>query len=342
MPAADETAVPHELTLRGLRVFVALEEAGSIAGAAARIGGSSSGVSQHITALEKAVGAKLFDRRAKPITLTIAGQLLRLHAHRILSVVSDAQSELAEVSLTSLPSLNLAIIDDLDASLTPVLVSSLQARFRQCFVHALSGRSDQVIELLESRRADIGVTALLPDDSHTFTAQHILSEPFILVTAKGAIAPGQDARAVLQKLPFVQYSDALPIGRKVSAHLKRVKLNVPRKFAFDATRSVLAMVVETGGWTLTTPLNLLDAERFVPKVDVLPLPFAGETRHIYLVARTEGLGRLPEQLAQDCRRLVREKLLPAFAAIAPDLAAGLEVAEEDDQHSAPVSFGQNQ
>lgn len=342
MSAADDPKVPHELTLRGLRVFVALEEAGSIAGAAARIGGSSSGVSQHITALEKAVGAKLFDRRAKPITLTIAGQLLRLHAHRILSVVSDAQSELAEVSLTSLPSLNLAIIDDLDASLTPVLVSTLQSRFRQCFVHAHSGRSDQIIKLLQTRDADIGVTALLPDDIHTFTALQILSEPFVLITAKGAIAPGDDARAVLQKLPFVQYSDALPIGRKVSAHLKRVKMNVPRKFAFDATRSVLAMVVETGGWTLTTPLNLLDAERFIPKVDILPLPFAGETRHVYLVARSEGLGRLPEQLARDCRRLVREKLVPAFAAIAPHMANAIDVTEEDDVLSDAINLVQNQ
>jgi DNA-binding transcriptional LysR family regulator len=122
----DAPRLPTELTLRGLRVFVALEEAGSIAGAAQRIGGSSSGVSQHISALEAAIGAKLFDRRAKPVTLTPAGQVLRAHAHRILSVVSEAQAELAEISLTSLPKLNLAIIDDLDASLTPVLVLALQ------------------------------------------------------------------------------------------------------------------------------------------------------------------------------------------------------------------------
>jgi DNA-binding transcriptional LysR family regulator len=110
----DEARTP-ELTLRGLRIFVALEETGSVIGAAARIGGSASGVSQTISALEQAVGARLFDRKAKPVTLTPAGQLLRRHAHRILSVVSEAQTELAEISLAALPQLNLAIIDDLDA-----------------------------------------------------------------------------------------------------------------------------------------------------------------------------------------------------------------------------------
>jgi DNA-binding transcriptional LysR family regulator len=322
----DAPRIPSELTLRGLRVFVALEEAGSIAGAAQRIGGSSSGVSQHITALEAAIGAKLFDRRAKPVTLTPAGQVLRAHAHRILSVVSEAQAELAEISLTSLPQLNLAIIDELDATLTPVLVSALQTRFRKCFVHAFSCRSDQIITRLQTRDSDIGISALLPADSNTFQSLPILREALILVTAKGAIGPAADPREALTLLPFVQYSENMPLGQKVAQHLKRVKLNVPRRFAFEATRSVLAMVVQTGGWTLTTPLNLLDAERFIPMVDILPLPFAGESRHVHLVARAEELGHLPEALARDCRRILRDVLVPRFAAIAPGFDAAIEVA----------------
>ena len=106
------------------------------------------------------------------------------------------QAELAEISLTSLPQLNLAIIDDLDASLTPVLVSALQKRFRKCFVYAFSGRSDQIIDRLQSRDADIGVTALLPADSTTFQSAPILREAFILVTAKGAIKHVSDGKKV--------------------------------------------------------------------------------------------------------------------------------------------------
>ena len=324
-PENRDLRVPAELTLRGLRVFIALVEARSIAGAAARIGGSSSGVSQHITALEAAVGTKLFDRRAKPVTLTPAGQMLRAHAHRILATVSEAQAELVEISLASLPKLSLAMIDDLDASLTPVLVSALQARYPRCFVHAFSGRSDQVIDRLQKREADVGVTALLPADADAFVTVPILREAFILVTAKGAIRAGTDTRATLQKLPFVQYSETMPIGQKVAQHLKRVRMNVPHRFAFEATRSVLAMVVQSGGWTLTTPLNLLDAERFIREVDILPLPFASETRHIHLVARIDELGRLPQTLALDCRRIVREVLVPRFADIAPALSDAIQV-----------------
>jgi DNA-binding transcriptional LysR family regulator len=326
MPPAPATA--PELTLRALRIFVALAEAGSVAAAAARIGGSSPGVSQHITMLEAAVGAKLFDRRAKPVTLTPAGQLLHTHALRILSVVSEAQTELAEISLSSLPALNLAIIDDLDASLTPVLVSALQARFSRCFVHAYSGRSDHIIDRLVAREADIAVTTLLPADGQRFIALPILREPFVLVTARGAIAPGADVRNALQTLPYVQYSDQIPIGRRIATHLDRVRMIVPRRFAFEATRSVLAMVVQTGGWAITTPLNILDAELFVPGLDILPLPFAADSRLVHLVARREELGHLPAELARDCRRLVRETLIPRFAAIAPDFDGAITVTDE--------------
>jgi DNA-binding transcriptional LysR family regulator len=318
-----------ELTLRALRIFVALAETGSVAAAALRIGGSSPGVSQHITMLEASVGAKLFDRRAKPVTLTPAGQLLHTHALRILSVVSEAQTELAETSLSSLPSLNLAIIDDLDASLTPVLVQALQARFDKCFVHAYSGRSDHIIDRLVSRDADIAVTTLLPADGDRFTALPILREPFVLVTARGAIAEGQDVRSALTALPYVQYSDQIPIGRRIATHLERVRMIVPRRFAFEATRSVLAMVVQTGGWAITTPLNILDAELFVPGLDILPLPFAGETRLVHLVARRDELGHLPADLARDCRRLVTETLIPRFAALAPRFADAISVTEDD-------------
>ncbi len=316
------------LTLRELRVFVALEEARSVAGAAQRLCISTSGVSQHITALEHSIGAKLFDRRAKPITLTPAGQVLRTHAHRILAVVSEAETELAEINLSSLPVLNLAIIDDLDASLTPVLVSSLQARLSRCFIDASSGRSDQIIARLFAREADIGLTASMPADASALCVLPILREPFILVSAKGRIADGEDWREALTRLPLVQYSEAMPIGRTIAAHLKRLRLNAPSRCAFEATRSVIATVVQMGGWTLTTPLNLLDAGRFLSEIDIAPLPFPGLTRHIYLIARNDEFGHLPHDLARDCRVMARDRLVPDFASIAPGLADLIEVAED--------------
>lgn len=323
-PAAGGRA---EFTLRGLRVLVALAEAGTLGGAAGRLGLSLSGVSQHVSALERAVGARLFDRRARPVTLTPAGQALCGHARRILSAVSEAEADLAALSLASLPRLTLAIIDDLDASLTPVLVGALQARFPRSFVQAVSGRSDQVIDRLVARTADLGVTALDPPEAG-FRALPILRERLVLVVARGVLDGVADVRAALGELPFVPYAPDIPLGRKVARHLARVRMAVDSRLAFEATRSVLAMVVQARGWTVTTPLNLLDAQQFHDRLEVRALPFAGETRSVALVARLGELGHLPDDLARDCRALARDVLVPRFAALAPALAGAIAVQDE--------------
>jgi len=314
-----------ELTLRGLRAFVSVEETGSVSDGAMLIGGSSSGVSQQITALEQAVGAKLFDRRTRPLKLTPAGQMLQAHAYKILEAVADAQAQLSEHGLVDLPKLNLAIIDDLDASLTPVLVASLQQRFRDCFVNAYSGRSDHLIDMLQQREVDICVSATVPADVNGFHSIPIIREPFILVTAEGLLRDDEDTIEQLSHAPFIQYSEAIPIGRTITQHLKRVRFDIPRRFALEATRSVIAMVVQAGGWTLTTPLNLLDAERFISQIDVSHVPFPAFSRQIYLIARTGELGDLPDQLAEDCRQLVKNQVVTRLASIVPHMAGAIEV-----------------
>jgi len=319
-----------DLTLRGLRAFIAVQESGSISGAAKRLNGSTSGVSQQITALEKTVGAQLFDRQTRPLRLTPAGQILRVHALKVLEAVSDAQAELAELNLADLPQLSLAIIDDLDASLTPVIVASLRDRFSGCFVNTFSGRSDWVMNRLEQRKADIAVTSFPPVDANQIRTIPILRETYILVAAKGVIIGNNsegDMRDQLLRIPFVQYSDAMPIGRTVAQHLNRLRFNAPRRFAFEASRSVFAMVVQSGGWTLTTPLNLLDAERFLKDIDVFPMPFPSVSRTVSLAARTEELGQLPERLAADCRQLIADRIIPHFADLAPDIKNAITLAK---------------
>ncbi|WP_376878189.1 LysR family transcriptional regulator [Albirhodobacter sp. R86504] len=324
-PARLTADASGRLTLRGLRVFIALEEARSLGEAAKFLNLSKSNVSQHITALEASIGTRLFDRQQKPVTLTPAGQVLSLHAHRILAMVSVAEASLAELSLAGLPQLNFGIIDDLDTSLTPVLAASLQSQMPKCFIRTFSGRSDQVTARLAARETDIAVTASIPVDMHRFHVVPLLREKFVLVTAKGSYTRGGDWRAQLSELPFVQYSEAMPMGQLVATHLKRIGFHPSRKFSFETSRSVIATVAKTGGWTLTTPLSILDTLRFRDQIDICPLPFAGVSRQIYLISRMDELGSLPDLLAKQFRQLLQEEVVPDFEAAAPDLIDALEV-----------------
>lgn len=71
------------LPLLGLRAFVEVGRAGSMKGAAAKLGVTSGAVSQQVKLLEARLGLLLFDRHNREVRLTAAGK--RLHAD-----VSDA------------------------------------------------------------------------------------------------------------------------------------------------------------------------------------------------------------------------------------------------------------
>jgi DNA-binding transcriptional LysR family regulator len=69
----------NNLDLNKLHVFAAVAEHGGVAAAAAHLGRTPSAVSQSLSALEGALGVKLFDRVGKRLVPTRGGQLLHGH-----------------------------------------------------------------------------------------------------------------------------------------------------------------------------------------------------------------------------------------------------------------------
>ena len=329
---------PGELSFRGLQVFLAVEESGSMALAAKHLQLSPATISQQIGNMEKLVGARLFDRAARPIALTPAGTMMRRHAQKIMEAISEARTDLMEFSLSANPQLRLAIIDDLDASVTPGLIEHLNGMFPNCLFTATSGRSDLMTDRIERREADIIVTGLPPDDPIAYDTFALMREQFVLVAARGVLPPDDRiSLEALRALPFVHYSATMPMGRRIAQHMKRVKLDRPQKFCFDATRSVFAMTRTLGGWTITTPLCYLDSERFWPDLEIRPLPFSGFSRTIHLVARRGEFGYLPGRLAEVTRTLIEQRLIQRFNETRPDLNHAITVLRdaEEDRNEAP-------
>lgn len=82
------------LDMRRLETLLAVASSGSFAGAADALCFTPSAVSQQMSALERATGVVLFERGARGVELTIAGQALREHAEAVVDRVVEAESEL--------------------------------------------------------------------------------------------------------------------------------------------------------------------------------------------------------------------------------------------------------
>lgn len=80
-----------------LLVLRAVADAGGVVAAGRRLHLASSGISQHIAALERETGLVILDRSRRggqrPAQLTAAGRLLLTHATRLAEVLADAEAD---------------------------------------------------------------------------------------------------------------------------------------------------------------------------------------------------------------------------------------------------------
>ena len=84
------------LKLDGITSFVAIAEAGSISGAARRMSLSKSVVSERLAELEQGLGAPLFHRTTRKLSLTEDGQAFLERALRIVREVEEAAAEVSK------------------------------------------------------------------------------------------------------------------------------------------------------------------------------------------------------------------------------------------------------
>ena len=87
----------------------------------------------------------------------------------------------------------------------------------------------------------------------------------------------------------------------------------------------MAMVADGTGWTILTPLGFMRAGRFRDRADVVPLPVAPLSRRIVLTARAEGLGDLPQRMADLLRPAISEMVCRPCAERMPWLGDTLRV-----------------
>ncbi len=85
-------------TFRQIRYFVAVADSFSVSRAAAELHISQSAVTSAIRELETELGAALFERNPRGVSLTTQGHQFLLHARRILGAMTEAGQSLKAVA----------------------------------------------------------------------------------------------------------------------------------------------------------------------------------------------------------------------------------------------------
>jgi LysR family transcriptional regulator, nitrogen assimilation regulatory protein len=143
-----------EIALRQIRAVIAVCEEGSFTAAAARENATQSGISQHIAAVERTLGVKLFERSARGVVPTPAGQRYYKHCIEAVGQIAKANAEVRAFAARVSGDLRIGLIPTLTrAALAPAL-EKFVARYPDVRLHIIEGYSGTLTDMVQNGELD--------------------------------------------------------------------------------------------------------------------------------------------------------------------------------------------
>ena len=149
----------HRLDLVSLSLFSLVVRTGSISKGAELAHLAVGAASKRISDLEAAVGAELFERHSRGVTLTIAGQALQRHAQRILSDVDLLAADLSDYAAGVIGVVRLWANTSAVTQFLPTDIAAFVTANPGIRIELEEQNSSEVVLAVLDGRADIGILA---------------------------------------------------------------------------------------------------------------------------------------------------------------------------------------
>jgi DNA-binding transcriptional LysR family regulator len=206
-----------------LRYFTSVARHGSIREAAEELHIAQSALSRQVQKLEEEFGIPLFERHARGVRLTSAGEIFLRHAQSNLRQVERMRSELDALKGLRCGMVNVRSIESLVPHLLPRAVTRFSERHPGIRFEITIDGSDQVVAAVREGRTDIGL-AFYPPAEAELVAVFKMREPLVAVMS---------GRHPLARRPRVSLADcvAYPIASPMKNTGSRILIDVACKAA---------------------------------------------------------------------------------------------------------------
>ena len=168
------------MEIKDMRAFYAIVEEGNISHAAQRLGIAQPALSRQMKRLETQLGVQLFERGSRRIRLTDAGRVLYSRVEHILGMVDGTVREITEIGAGVSGCIRLGTITTSGAMLLPELISEFHRRYPQVTFQLWEGEGTRILELLDNRVIEIGITRTQVD-ARVYESIVLPNEPLVAV-----------------------------------------------------------------------------------------------------------------------------------------------------------------
>ncbi len=268
---------------RVIQAFLALAECRHFTRAAERCHVSQSAFSGMIRRLEEALGARLFERNTRNVTLTPEGELFAEAARRLLADFEAAFADLKDHVARRKGRVGLAALPSLAAGWLPSVLAAYRQAYPGIALELFDALSDRCLDLLREGRADLALTA--PGEQLAeFDVQPLCSDRFFLVCHHDHPLATRTAvtLAELAGCEFIHLARSTSVRQRLEDSLRAA--GVPAGgLEVEHLATVAGLVAAGLGVSLVPELTLFQFRQ--PELRAIPLAETDLVRPLLIVRR---------------------------------------------------------
>jgi DNA-binding transcriptional LysR family regulator len=296
-------------TLRQMRTYLAVIEAGSVSAAARALGLTQPAASQQMQELERQLGVRLLDRVAGRVVPTAAGEALIAPARRALAAAEDVVAAAAAHRTGEAGRVRLGTGATACIHLLPPVLASVRRRVPGIDLTIVTGNTADVVRQVEDGELDLALVTLPASRSRSLLVTRLLTDSLVALLPE-AIAPAGDAAARpadLARLPLILYETGGNVRRLVDGWFGHAGETPRPAMELGSVEAIKGLV---GGGLGCSILPSLAMGGGVPGAVVRPLRPA-LSRDLGLVLRREKvIDRGLRAMLDELEGLRRERIAP--------------------------------
>lgn len=296
------------LGLRHLNLIVAIADGGSLQAAANAVGLTQSAVTKALQEAEALVGARLFDRGNRGVTLTAEGAILLAHARLVLSQLRHAGQELEDLRSGTGGRVAVGVSVSAAVRMLPEAIAAVRKTRPNLAITVQEGTTDVLLPQLRQGELDLIIGRLPAFSVGSDVAEEILCDDHARIVVRAGHSLLSRKKLTLRDLsdqPWVLPRPETSLRRQIDEAFRIENAAAPTSYVESVSiltnRSLVLVADHLAVW----PVQLVSFEAGLGHIVPLPIELPTMRQPIgILTLRAARLSPAAETLIAALRRLV--------------------------------------
>ncbi|MBL4669864.1 MAG: LysR family transcriptional regulator [Flavobacteriales bacterium] len=167
------------MTIQQFKYILAVVDLKNFEAASERCFVTQSTLSTMISRFEDEIGVKIFNRKTKPVSITLEGEQIINRLRIVIHEVESLKNVIQELKGEMVGELRIGVIPTVAPYLLPLFLTKFASRFPKINIIIKEMTTTQIQEALKKRTLDIGLLAV-PLEDDELIEQELYSEPFLI------------------------------------------------------------------------------------------------------------------------------------------------------------------